>query len=139
MLVLTRKMNEQILIGDDIKITLVRVRGNTVRIGIEAPRDVRVLRGELTPDAGAVADADADEQPTILKRPSVATARVKSSAKCNKQDASSAPFPSTSRPSLGLSDTRQMFVGKVSRDGKSSELSRVAAPAAPLARFMSAP
>ena len=47
MLVLTRKANEQILIGDDIKITLVRVRGNSVRIGIEAPRDVRVVRGEL--------------------------------------------------------------------------------------------
>ena len=47
MLVLTRKADEQILIGDDIKITLVRVRGNSVRIGIDAPRDVRVMRGEL--------------------------------------------------------------------------------------------
>lgn len=47
MLVLTRKQNEQITIGDDIKITLVRIRGNSVRIGIEAPRDVRVVRGEL--------------------------------------------------------------------------------------------
>ncbi len=47
MLVLTRKANEQIQIGDDIKITLVRIRGNTVRIGIEAPRDIRVVRGEL--------------------------------------------------------------------------------------------
>ncbi len=47
MLVLTRKTDEQILIGDNIKITLVRVRGNSVRIGIEAPRDVRIVRGEL--------------------------------------------------------------------------------------------
>ena len=47
MLVLTRKADEQILIGDDIKITLVRIRGNSVRIGIDAPRDVRVMRGEL--------------------------------------------------------------------------------------------
>ena len=47
MLVLTRKQNEQITIGDDIKITLVRIRGNSVRIGIEAPRDVRVVRSEL--------------------------------------------------------------------------------------------
>jgi carbon storage regulator CsrA len=51
MLVLTRKANEQILIGDDIKITLVRVRGNSVRIGIEAPREVRVVRGELARQA----------------------------------------------------------------------------------------
>jgi carbon storage regulator CsrA len=43
------------VIGDDIKITLVRVRGNSVRIGIEAPREVRVLRGELA--ARETADA----------------------------------------------------------------------------------
>lgn len=47
MLVLTRKTDEEILIGDNIKITLVRVRGNSVRIGIEAPRDIRIVRGEL--------------------------------------------------------------------------------------------
>lgn len=47
MLVLTRKADEQILIGDNIKITLVRVRGNSVRIGIDAPREVRIVRGEL--------------------------------------------------------------------------------------------
>ncbi len=47
MLVLTRKANETILIGDDIKITLVRVKGNAVRIGIEAPDDISILRGEL--------------------------------------------------------------------------------------------
>ena len=47
MLVLTRKLNESIQIGEDIRITVVRVRGNTVRIGIEAPQQVRVVRGEL--------------------------------------------------------------------------------------------
>jgi len=48
MLVLTRKLNESLRIGDDIKITVLRVKGNTVRIGIEAPRDVRVVRSELS-------------------------------------------------------------------------------------------
>ena len=52
MLVLTRKADEQILIGDNIKITLVRVRGNSVRIGIDAPREVRVVRGELLLEEG---------------------------------------------------------------------------------------
>jgi carbon storage regulator CsrA len=47
MLVLTRKTQEQIHIGDNITISILKLRGNTVRIGIEAPRDVRVLRGEL--------------------------------------------------------------------------------------------
>lgn len=47
MLVLTRKVHEQIKIGNDITVTVVRVLGNKVRIGIEAPSQVRVVRGEL--------------------------------------------------------------------------------------------
>jgi carbon storage regulator CsrA len=47
MLVLTRKTQERILIGDNIKITILRVKGASVRIGIDAPADVRVVRGEL--------------------------------------------------------------------------------------------
>ena len=47
MLVLTRKLDEKIRIGENITITLLRVQGNTVRLGIEAPRDIRVIRGEL--------------------------------------------------------------------------------------------
>ena len=47
MLVLTRKTQEQIHIGDNITISVLKLKGNTVRIGIQAPRDVRVLRGEL--------------------------------------------------------------------------------------------
>lgn len=47
MLVLTRKLDETIRIGDQISITVLQVRGRTVKIGITAPREVRVLRGEL--------------------------------------------------------------------------------------------
>lgn len=47
MLVLTRKQNQEILIGDNIKITVLRVKGNTIRLGIDAPRDINVVRGEL--------------------------------------------------------------------------------------------
>jgi carbon storage regulator CsrA len=47
MLVLTRKLQQQIKIGERITVTILRVRGNTVRVGIDAPRDVRVVRGEL--------------------------------------------------------------------------------------------
>lgn len=53
MLVLTRKAQEEILIGDSIRISIVRIKGNTVRLGIEAPRDVRVVRAELPPHDGA--------------------------------------------------------------------------------------
>lgn len=48
MLVLSRKKSEKIKLGDSIEITVVRVTGNKVRIGIRAPTDVSVLRQELS-------------------------------------------------------------------------------------------
>lgn len=47
MLVLTRKPGERVLIGDDIVITVLDVRGDSVRIGIDAPRGLRVQRDEI--------------------------------------------------------------------------------------------
>jgi carbon storage regulator len=47
MLVLSRKSLQSVTIGDDIRITVIRLEGSQVRIGIEAPRDVRILRDEL--------------------------------------------------------------------------------------------
>jgi carbon storage regulator CsrA len=46
MLVLSRKAEETIHIGDDVVITIVRIKGQTVKVGIDAPREVRVRRGE---------------------------------------------------------------------------------------------
>ena len=53
MLVLTRKRSEMIQIGDDIRIKVIRTASGHVKLGIEAPADVRVLRAELvgTPPA----------------------------------------------------------------------------------------
>lgn len=47
MLVLTRKPGQSLYIGDDVKITLQAVRGNQVRIGIDAPSSVRIYREEI--------------------------------------------------------------------------------------------
>lgn len=47
MLVLSRHRDEQIVIGDDIVITLVEIRGDKVRLGIDAPRDIPVHRREV--------------------------------------------------------------------------------------------
>ena len=47
MLVLSRKTRQQIRIGDDITVTILLVKGQVVRVGVEAPREVRVLRAEL--------------------------------------------------------------------------------------------
>ncbi len=46
-MVLTRRVSESILIGDNIKITVTAINGNQVRIGIDAPKEVKVLREEL--------------------------------------------------------------------------------------------
>jgi carbon storage regulator len=47
MLVLSRKPGEKIVIGDSVTITIVRIGPNTVRLGIEAPRDMNIVRQEL--------------------------------------------------------------------------------------------
>ena len=47
MLVLTRKSNQSIMIGDDIEVTVLSIMGEKVRIGIQAPRDVPVFRREV--------------------------------------------------------------------------------------------
>ena len=47
MLVLSRKPGERILIGENISITVVRIGPNTVRIGIDAPREMNIVRDEL--------------------------------------------------------------------------------------------
>jgi carbon storage regulator len=50
MLVLSRKKNETINIGDDVRITIVRIGPNTVRVGIEAPQETKIVRSELVVD-----------------------------------------------------------------------------------------
>lgn len=56
MLVLSRRENERIKLGDSIVLTVIRVSGEKVRIGIEAPPDMLVLREELEPHAQPEAD-----------------------------------------------------------------------------------
>lgn len=47
MLILTRKVGESVLIGDDISITVLSVRGNQVKLGVQAPKEVSVHREEI--------------------------------------------------------------------------------------------
>jgi len=48
MLVLSRKESEKILIGDQVAVTIVRIGPNNVRVGIDAPREMNIVREELT-------------------------------------------------------------------------------------------
>src|SRR3954454_21624279 len=72
MLVLTRKSNQSIMIGDDIEVSVLSIMGEKVRIGIQAPREVPVFRKEVYLEiqqenaaAGASARAEVDD---ALKR-----------------------------------------------------------------------
>jgi hypothetical protein len=47
MLILSRKTNQKILIGNDIELTIIEVKGEQVKIGIEAPQEIQVFRQEL--------------------------------------------------------------------------------------------
>jgi len=47
MLILTRKVNETIIIGDNIRVSLIEIRGDQVRIGVEAPKNIKVYREDV--------------------------------------------------------------------------------------------
>jgi carbon storage regulator len=71
MLVLTRKSNQSIMIGDDIEVSVLSVIGEKVRIGIQAPRVVPVYRREVYVEiqrehAGAVTAAEAVAEPPAI-------------------------------------------------------------------------
>ncbi len=67
MLVLTRKLMERLFIGDDICVTVVRLEGGQVRLGIDAPRNVTVVRGELVPTRPTPPRVDQKARPTQPK------------------------------------------------------------------------
>lgn len=47
MLILTRRVGESLMIGDDIKVTVVDIKGNQIRLGIQAPKEIPVHREEV--------------------------------------------------------------------------------------------
>jgi carbon storage regulator len=72
MLVLTRKLMERLYIGDDICITVVRLEGGQVRLGIDAPKHIPVVRGELTgrdrdPGRGGYRPGRQPEPPSAMR------------------------------------------------------------------------
>ena len=61
MLILSRRVGESVMIGDDVAITVLRVKGNQVRLGVNAPRSVSVQREEISDRVTATAGAALDD------------------------------------------------------------------------------
>jgi carbon storage regulator len=62
MLILTRRMGETVMVGNDVAITVLRIQGNQVRLGITAPADVAVHRQEIFASIKAEEQAESDER-----------------------------------------------------------------------------
>ena len=82
MLVLSRRDGERIRLGDSIVVTVVRVSGDKVRLGIEAPPDVLVLREELQPHAqpGTAAVEPVAIEPITIEPAAIEAAAIESAA-----------------------------------------------------------
>ncbi|MBR9813441.1 carbon storage regulator CsrA [bacterium] len=61
MLILTRRVGETVMIGDDVTVTVLGVKGNQVRLGVNAPRDVAVHRQEIY---DRIKDEDTETEPS---------------------------------------------------------------------------
>ncbi|WP_461255472.1 carbon storage regulator CsrA [Treponema sp. R80B11-R83G3] len=65
MLILSRRVDEKVVIGDDIKISIIEIRGDQVRIGIDAPKKVKVFRQEVY-DAIKAENKAASKSATVI-------------------------------------------------------------------------
>jgi carbon storage regulator len=65
LLVLTRKSNQSIMIGDDIEVSVLAIMGEKVRIGIEAPRSVPVFRKEVYVEIQQDREADGEDEEEV--------------------------------------------------------------------------
>jgi len=76
MLVLSRKVGQKLVIDDNITIVINRISGNRVSIGIEAPSDVHIMRGELDKIRREFAGSDAETEQPAAPLPFVAEFEV---------------------------------------------------------------
>jgi carbon storage regulator len=141
MLVLTRKYQEKIRIGENITITVLRMKGKAVRLGIEAPSNVPVVRGELSfVIDGESAEAEEAEAPALEFEVEEVEAPV-SGRTFGRQTGMPTAWSTESSPdgaSRNVPDAASGKVGfaRVPRDKVADLLPRLAAGASPLRAMM---
>ena len=134
MLVLTRKLQQQIKIGDQITVTILRVKGNTVRVGIEAPRAVRVVRGEL-PKNGAESEAPSEhETAELLIEAAVASAEDEANGDVALADETTESCTAASQPPVAALSAAQLPLRRIHNRHGSAPLKQIVASCASLAK-----
>jgi carbon storage regulator CsrA len=139
MLVLTRKYQEKIRIGNNITITVLRMKGKAVRLGIEAPSNVPVIRGELafsgdgetTVEVEEVEEAVEDSQAEVVSagrtfgRAAGSTTQWSTPSRVDKSNATKA-----------RTDEPVVTFGRMSRENVSKLVPKLASGSAPLRAIM---
>jgi carbon storage regulator len=137
MLVLTRKYQERIRIGNNITITVLRMKGKAVRLGIEAPSNVPVIRGELAfTDGGTTVEVELPSDESSDKEAVAAPGRT-----FGRAAGSSAQWHTESRPgssSSAIARTSEPAVGfgRMSREKAAKLMPKLASGTAPLRAIM---
>ncbi len=109
MLVLTRKLNEEIVIGDNIRITIVELASGRVKIGVTAPRNVTVDRAEIREQKMA----EEAKTPQLMPIPEIVAARAELLPVAEPAVLSTTPGPVEHKlPANRLSALRQRFPRK---------------------------
>jgi carbon storage regulator CsrA len=135
MLVLTRKHQEKIRIGDNIVITVLKTKGKAVRLGIEAPMEVPVIRGELKFESEVAADELGDAEEISLKLADLRDAPRATKKERSHTDRVKAHWPAKTEPVNGAlppGSTSRVTLERLSREQLGQVLPKMAAGSAPL-------
>ena len=139
MLVLTRKYQEKIRIGQNITITVLRMKGKAVRLGIEAPSDVPVVRGELSFEVEL--SSDESESTTVEPEPalslSIPSGRQFAATPTKTSEWSTASNPDAASRSAGKQPTTSTVgFSRVPRDKVANLMPKLVSGTAPLRAMM---
>jgi carbon storage regulator CsrA len=135
MLVLTRKYQEKIRIGDNITITVLRTKGKAVRLGIEAPADVPVLRGELSFEPAAAGLAASDGS-CAASSTAVAAGKQRSASRGPSNASWTAEPPRRADEARVSPSVGQVSLGRVPREKAAGILPQFVSGSGPLRAMM---